>query len=187
MLTILDETYLISSQYGIMGSFSENAAVGIEIKLNRLNKKKVKTTEDIIIIDAYSDHLDTIKNKRNNLNSLLNSFNIESITTNEGWNKFNGTKTLQQLRDINNKYTIDTMQSPVAESWMAAKQGKGEPRLSENFARNSVSILQTLKENIAKLGLDIQVDLVPFLERDGAVLAAGYVPGSRSITVALRS
>ena len=185
LLTILDETYLISSQYGIMGSFSENAAVGIEIKLNRLNKKKVKTTEDIIIIDAYSDHLDTIKNKRNNLNSLLNSFNIESITTNEGWNKFNGAKTLQQLRDINNKYTIDTMQSPVAESWMAAKQGKGEPRLSENFARNSVSILQTLKENIAKLGLDIQVDLVPFLERDGAVLAAGYVPGSRSITVAL--
>ena len=185
LLTILDETYLMSSQYGIMGSFSENAAVAIEIKLNRLNKKKVKSTEDIIIIDAYNDHLDTIKNKRNNLNSLLNSFNIESITTNEGWNKFNGAKTLKQLQDINNKYTIDTMQSPVAEKWMEAKQGKGEPRLSESFARNSVSILQTLKENIAKLGLDIQVDLVPFLERDGAVLAAGYVPGSRSITVAL--
>ena len=185
LISLLDKTYLIGTTSGVVGSLSENAAVAMELKLNKLLNKKSKTDADKILIDNYRAHLKNISVKRSNLNSLLNSFNVESITTNEGWNKFNGAKVLKQLREKDNRYTISTQDSPVGIAWMDAKQGTGQPRLSEDFARNSVAVLQALQENINKLDLDIRVELTEFLEQDGMPLAAAYIPGSRAVKVAL--
>ena len=185
LISLLDKTYLIGTTSGVVGSLSENAAVAMELKLNKLLNKKSKTDADKILIDNYRAHLKNINVKRSNLNSLLNSFNVESITTNEGWNKFNGAKVLKQLREKDNRYTISTQDSPVGIAWMDAKQGTGQPRLSEDFARNSVAVLQALQENINKLDLDIRVELTEFLEQDGMPLAAAYIPGSRAVKVAL--
>ena len=185
LISLLDKTYLIGTTSGVVGSLSENAAVAMELKLNKLLNKESKTEADKILIDNYRAHLKNINVKRSNLNSLLNSFNVESITTNEGWNKFNGAKVLKQLREKDNRYTISTQDSPVGIAWMDAKQGTGQPRLSEDFARNSVAVLQALQENINKLDLDIRVELTEFLEQDGMPLAAAYIPGSRAVKVAL--
>ena len=183
---VLNESYVISSSNGVVGSYSENARVAVEIKLNRLENKDVKTETDTILIENYRAHLNNIKIKRDNLNKLLTTFNVEPILTNEGWNSFNGMNTLKKLQEIDNRYTLNTQSSPVGEAWMKANQGKGQPRLTENFARNSVAVLQALRENINKLGLDIKVDLVPYLyDKEGNEMAAGYIPGSRAITVSL--
>ena len=145
-----------------------------------------KTEKDTALIENYRAHLNNIKIKRDNLNKLLATFNVEPILTNEGWNSFNGMNTLKKLQEIDNRYTLNTQSSPVGEAWMKANQGRGQPRLTENFARNSVAVLQALRENINKLGLDIKVDLVPYLyDKEGNEMAAGYIPGSRAITVSL--
>ena len=42
MEAVLNESYVISSSNGVVGSYSENARVAVEIKLNRLeNKDKI--------------------------------------------------------------------------------------------------------------------------------------------------
>ena len=183
---VLNESYVISSSSGVVGSYSENARVAVEIKLTRLENKDVKTETDNILIENYRAHLNNIKIKRDNLNKLLATFNVEPILTNEGWNSFKGVNTLKKLQEIDNRYTLNTQPSAVGEAWMEAKQGTGQPRLTENFARNSVAVLQALRENINKLGLDIKVDLVPYLyDKEGNEMAAGYIPGSRAVTVSL--
>lgn len=185
LIAVLDKTYIIGTNSGVVGSLSENARFAVETKLNKLLNKKTNSNAEKILIDNYRAHLKNINVKRTNLNNLLNTFNIESITTNEGWNKFNGVKTLKQLREIDNRYTVSTQESAVGQAWMRAKQGSGQPRLSEDFARNSVAVLQALQENIDKLDLDIRVELTEFLEQDGMPLAAAYIPGSRAVKVAL--
>ena len=185
LIAVLDKTYIIGTNSGVVGSLSENARFAVETKLNKLLDKKANSNAEKILIDNYRAHLKNINVKRTNLNNLLNSFNIESITTNEGWNKFNGVKTLKQLREIDNRYTVSTQESAVGLSWMDAKQGTGQPRLSEDFARNSVAVLQALQENIDKLDLDIRVELTEFLEQDNMPLAAAYIPGSRAVKIAL--
>ena len=183
---VLDESYVIGTSNGVVGSYSENARVAVEIKLKKLENKDVKTETETILIENYRAHLNNIKIKRDNLNKLLATFNVDPILTNEGWNSFNGVKTLKKLQEIDNRYTLNTEPSPVGEAWMKANQGKGQPRLTENFARNSVAVLQALRENINRLGLDIKVDLVPYLyDREGNEMAAGYIPGSRAVTVSL--
>ena len=182
---VLEETYVLPATGGVVGSFSENARIAIEIKLEKLKNKTNKTAVDDQYIALYTEHIENIQTKRDNLNKLLSTFNIEPVLTNKEWNNFDGRKLVKELQKLNNEYTVNTTPSPVATNWMKANQGKAEPRLTENFARNAPKVLQTLKEIVAGMGLDIQVDLAPFLtDNDGNIIAARYLVGSKLVEVA---
>ena len=182
---VLNQTYVLPTTGGVIGSFSENARIAIEIKLEKLKNKTNKTAVDDQYIALYTEHIENIQTKRENLNKLLSTFNIEPVLTNKEWNNFDGKKLIRELQKLNDEYTVNTTPSPVATNWMKANQGKAEPRLTENFARNAPKVLQTLKEIVAGMGLDIQVDLAPFLtDNDGNIIAARYLVGSKLVEVA---
>ena len=193
----LTKTYILPTVGGAIGSFSENARVAINIRLEKLQNKTKKTAVDIESITLYKDHLQNIQVKRDNLNKLLATFNIEPILeikhgirnealTNKAWNNFDGKKVIKQLQKLNAEYTVNATPSPVATNWMAARQGEGQPRLAEKFARNSPKILQTLKDIIKGMNLDLQVDLLPYVtDEQGNLLAAQYLTTERLVRIGL--
>ena len=193
----LTKTYILPTVGGAIGSFSENARVAINIRLEKLQNKTKKTAVDVESITLYTDHLQNIQVKRDNLNKLLATFNIEPILeikhgirnealTNKAWNNFDGKKVIKQLQKLNAEYTVNATPSPVATNWMAARQGEGQPRLAEKFARNSPKILQTLKDIIKGMSLDLQVDLLPYVtDAEGNIVAAQYLTTERLVRIGL--
>tara|TARA_R110000772_G_scaffold268625_1_gene396872 strand:+ start:1856 stop:9493 length:7638 start_codon:yes stop_codon:yes gene_type:complete len=186
LANFVGNTYLISNESGVMGSLSENARLAMDIKLNQLQSKKRKNAVDLQLIENYTQHLNNIQIKRESLNKLLTSFNKEPITTNKGWNSLNGAKLIKELKDLNAKYTATNEPSPVYYAWQKAAQQSSfiKPRLTSEFATNSPQVLQTLKELIAGLNLNMQINVLPYIEHENNLLAARYINGSKTIEVA---
>ena len=180
--TINKKTHVIMHQGKIVGTYSPVARRTISQEIERLQNQK-QTPQVAEMITMYQTQVENIDKARVRFNETLKTFNEEPILSTD-WGKLTTSHpALKRIQDKNRNYPI-TKPIETTRRWELYALNAGEPRLRDDFAENAPKVLQTLKDIISNLSLDIRVDLHPFLEKDGVAMAGEYILGERGVHVA---
>ena len=178
--------HIIMHDDKIVGTYSPVARRTSLDEIARLQKEKTQSSDVIEMIAMYQTHVGNIDRARVRFNELLMTFNEEPVISTE-WGKLNTRDA--KLKRIEKKARNFSFTEPITyirkyELW--AKQA-GQPRITEDFAENAPKVLQTLKDIISRLQLDMKVDLLPWIEDDGQALAGRFLNTSRTVEVAFNA
>ena len=179
---INQKSHIIMHEGKIVGTYSPTARRTMSQEIERLQNQQ-QTPQVVEMITMYQTQVENIDKARVRFNETLKTFNEEPILSTE-WGKLTTSHpALKRIQDKNRNYPI-TKPIEVTRRWELYALGAGEPRLRDDFAENAPKVLQTLKDIISNLSLDIRVDLHPFLEKDGVAMAGEYILGERGVHVA---
>ena len=178
--------HIIMHEGRIVGTYSPTARRAALEEIARLKKQK-ETPSTVEMITMYETHVSNIDKARVSFNETLKTFNEEPYadpTSEKEWNKL--TNRHGGLKRIEEKSRNFSFSEPITitRRWEKYADTAGEPRIREPFAENAPKVLQTLKDIVSKLSLDIRVDLHPFLEKDNIALGGMYILGERGVHVA---
>ena len=134
-------------------------------------------------ISIYETHVNNIDKARVRFNELLMTFNEEPVLSNE-WNKLTTRDArLKRIEKKTRNFSFSEPTSYVRKYELWAKNA-GEPRLQDDFADNAPKVLETMKQIISGMNLDVKIDLLPWIEEDGQALAGKFILGERGVQVA---
>ena len=176
------KAHVIKHNGKIVGTYSPVAKrVALE-EMERLSNTK-DFSLSVEEITMYETHVSNIDKGRLRFNELLMTFNEEPVLESE-WGQL--TTRDARLKRIEKKARSFSFSEPTSyirryELWA---KNAGEPRITDDFAENSQKVLQSLKDIISRLSLDIKLDLLPWIEADGQALAGRYILGSKGVEVA---
>jgi|TARA_R110000851_G_scaffold7719_1_gene29740 hypothetical protein len=179
------KAHIIMHDDQIVGTYSPVARRAALDEIARL-QKQTQSSDVIEMITMYETHVSNIDKARVRFNEVLMTFNEEPVLSTE-WGKLTTRDT--RLKRIEKKARNFSFSEPITyirkyELW--AKQA-GQPRLEEDFAENAPKVLQTLKDIISRLQLDMKIDLLPWIEDDGQALAGRFLNTSRTVQVAFNA
>ncbi len=134
-------------------------------------------------ISIYETHVNNIDKARVRFNELLMTFNEEPVLSNE-WNKLTTRDArLKRIEKKTRNFSFSEPTSYIRKYELWAKNA-GEPRLQDDFADNAPKVLETMKQIISGMNLDVKIDLLPWIEEDGQALAGKFILGERGVQVA---
>ena len=169
------KAHVIMHDGRIVGTYSP---VARRVALEEI--QRLTNPEEIAI---YETHVSNIDKGRVRFNELLMTFNEEPVLSTE-W----GTLTTRdaRLKRIEKKTRNFSFSEPISyvrkyELWA---KNAGEPRLQDDFAENAPKVLETMKQIISGMNLDVKIDLLPWIEEDGQALAGKFILGERGVQVA---
>jgi hypothetical protein len=169
------KAHVIMHNGKIVGTYSPVA--------RRVALEEIQRLTDPEEIAIYETHVSNIDKGRVRLNELLMTFNEEPVLSTE-W----GTLTTRdaRLKRIEKKTRNFSFSEPISyvrkyELWA---KNAGEPRLQDDFADNAPKVLETMKQIISGMNLDVKIDLLPWIEQDGQALAGKFILGERGVQVA---
>ena len=172
---IKKKAHVIMHDGKIVGTYSP---VARRVALEEI--QRLTNPEEIAI---YETHVSNIDKGRVRLNELLMTFNEEPVISTE-WGKL--TTRDARLKRIEKKTRNFSFSEPISyvrkyELWA---KNAGEPRLQDDFAENAPKVLETMKQIISGMNLDVKIDLLPWIEEDGQALAGKFILGERGVQVA---
>ena len=172
---IRQKAHVIMHDGRIVGTYSPVA--------RRVALEEIQRLTDPEEIAIYQTHVSNIDKGRVRLNELLMTFNEEPVLSTE-WGKL--TTRDARLKRIEKKTRNFSFSEPISyirkyELWA---KNAGEPRLQNDFAENAPKILETMKQIISGMNLDVKIDLLPWIEQDGQALAGKFILGERGVQVA---
>ena len=179
---IRQKAHVIMHDGRIVGTYSPIARrIAIE-EMERTAKTKDYSLS-VEEISIYETHVNNIDKARVRFNELLMTFNEEPVLSTE-WGKL--TTRDARLKRIEKKSRNFSFSEPISyirkyELWA---KNAGEPRLQDDFADNAPKVLETMKQIISGMNLDVKIDLLPWIEQDGQALAGKFILGERGVQVA---
>jgi hypothetical protein len=175
LIELKEKAHVIMHNGKIVGTYSPVA--------RRVALEEIQRLTDPEEIAIYETHVSNIDKGRVRLNELLMTFNEEPVLSTE-W----GTLTTRdaRLKRIEKKTRNFSFSEPISyvrkyELWA---KNAGEPRLQDDFAENAPKVLETMKQIISGMNLDVKIDLLPWIEEDGQALAGKFILGERGVQVA---
>ncbi len=187
---IHDKRYIIYHEGKVVGSFSEASRVAslrhiekLKRKLPDKNKRPLEFDNITVEIGLYEEHIANIESARTRFNQVLATFNEEPVGAKEWGTVLGKNKAIARIKRDNRDYDWLRENKYIRRYELWAKQA-GQPRITEDFANNGPKVLQTLKDILSGMALDVKVDLQEFLESDGVQYAGQYILGDRAVRVA---
>ncbi len=182
--------YIINYEGKVVGDLSEASRIAslkyiekLKRKLPDQNKRPLEFDNITVEIGLYEDHISNIESARTRFNQVLATFNEEPVLSTEWGKVLSKNKAIARIKRDNRGYDWEKENQYTRRYELWAKQA-GQPRIKEDFANNGPKVLQTLKDILSGMALDVKVDLQEFLESDGVQYAGQYILGDRAVRVA---
>mgnify|MGYP003132753047 CR=1 FL=1 len=169
------KAHVIMHNGKIVGTYSPVA--------RRVALEEIQRLTDPEEIAIYETHVSNIDKGRVRLNELLMTFNEEPVLSTEWGTLTTRDARLKRIEKKTRNFSFSEPTSYIRKYELWAKNA-GEPRLQDDFAENAPKVLETMKQIISGMNLDVKIDLLPWIEEDGQALAGKFILGERGVQVA---
>jgi len=169
------KAHVIMHNGKIVGTYSPVA--------RRVALEEIQRLTDPEEIAIYETHVSNIDKGRVRLNELLMTFNEEPVLSTEWGTLTTRDARLKRIEKKTRNFSFSEPTSYIRKYELWAKNA-GEPRLQDDFADNAPKVLETMKQIISGMNLDVKIDLLPWIEQDGQALAGKFILGERGVQVA---